>query len=261
MASLHRVETTLPQHSTPSNPLGSDATFKGNPTCKRTSGIASSLARTGGLCPSLEEDAALIAALVVQRRGAAQCFAHRHDAFLRAVVLSSSPVARTFVDDLTHEVYAHLWRGDFHVLRSWQQKGPLRAYLRSIVRRLVWERLSGFLPCEEVLNCDPMSVSSPLCEQAASPEEVLVAHEAFHLVQKAFASLNSKHRQIIELRYYRDLSYREIADALRITPSNAGVRLARALADLKPRLVKLMEPSPGSRRACHRRRGSASSEM
>jgi DNA-directed RNA polymerase specialized sigma24 family protein len=119
---------------------------------------------------------------------------------------------------------------------------------------LVWERLGCFLPCEELLDSDPVSVSSSPCGVSpASPEEEIVAHEALQQVQQALASLNTKHRQIIELRYYRDLSYREIADALGITPSNAGVRLARALAHLKPRLVGLMEPPS----AVHKRTPSA----
>src|SRR5436190_18862619 len=52
---------------------------------------------------SLEEDAALIAALVRGTRGAERSFADRHDAFLRGVVMSSSPHAGMFVDDPTPE--------------------------------------------------------------------------------------------------------------------------------------------------------------
>ena len=193
---------------------------------------------------SFEEDAALIAALVRGTKGAERCFADRHDAFLRSVVLSSSPHAGTFVDDLTHEVYVHLWGHGFYVLRRWQRKAPLRTYLRSIVRRLVWERLGELRPRPELLESDPMSgfELEHALELPATAEELLAACETLEHVQRALECLNATYRQVIELRYYRDLSYRDMAELLGITPSNAGVRLARALAHLKPLLIELLEP-------------------
>src|SRR5205823_12175382 len=101
---------------------------------------------------------------------------------------------------------------------------------------------------DEFLNSDPASEFDPPGEHAlelpASAEEVVVTRETLEHLQRALSRLNTAYRQIIELRYYRDLNYREMADVLEITPSNAGVRLARALAHLKPLLVELLETPP-----------------
>ena len=171
---------------------------------------------------SLQEDAALIAALVRGTTGAEQCFANRHDAFLRSVVRSSSPHAARFVDDLTHEVYVYLWRHSFHVLRRWERKAPLQAYLRSIIRRLVWERLGELRPRHELLDNDPMAgfdlPSDQAMELPPTAEELVVARETRERVQRALGCLDSAYRQVIELRYYRDLSYRDMAELLGIDP-------------------------------------------
>ena len=98
---------------------------------------------------SCEDDTALVAAVVARAEGAAERLIARHDAFVRAVIRSSSQAAGPLLDDLTHEVYVHLWRDEFRVLRQWQQHRPLRAYLRCVIKRLVWERLSRLVPVRE----------------------------------------------------------------------------------------------------------------
>jgi DNA-directed RNA polymerase specialized sigma24 family protein len=46
---------------------------------------------------------------------------------------------------------------------------------------------------------------------------------------------------VLELRFVSELSYREIAEVLGITSSNAGVRINRALARLKAALSQLVD--------------------
>ncbi len=53
--------------------------------------------------------------------------------------------------------------------------------------------------------------------------------------------LDSKQCRVLELRFVRDLSYREIGDALGITSNNTGVRINRALARLKAVLPHLAD--------------------
>ena len=45
--------------------------------------------------------------------------------------------------------------------------------------------------------------------------------------------LDQKYREIIVLRFYEGLSYEEIADVLRVPTSTVGVRLSRALKQIK----------------------------
>jgi len=189
---------------------------------------------------SSHDDRDLIAELLARSRGASQRFIKRFDPFFRNVILCSSHEARQFVDDLTQEVYICLWAHDFRVLRQWRGEHPLHAYLRTVIARLVWERLSRLQPSREILTVDPLAEAGERHEplgMSATPERLVCTHELIGIVCNALESLNAQDRHILVLRYSHDLSYREIADFLGITTTNAGVRLARALGRLNQTIV------------------------
>jgi RNA polymerase sigma factor (sigma-70 family) len=150
------------------------------------------------------------------------------------------------VDDLTHDVYLHLWRNDFRVLRQWQRQHSLQAYLRTVVRRLVWDRLRHLQPVWELVDADPHvtpGVGPEPWDLAPTPEEEVAASELVRLVREALEQLDHSHCRVLELRYVRDLSYREIADVLGITSTNTGVRINRALSRLRKALPQLVDAS------------------
>ena len=83
-----------------------------------------------------------------------------------------------------------------------------------------------------------------------TPEHVVAADQLSCIVRGALEHLNENCRHALELRYFHELSYREIACILGITPNNAGVRIARALTHLKARLPRCIDgtdlPHPGN---------------
>jgi RNA polymerase sigma factor (sigma-70 family) len=189
-------------------------------------------------------DPAMVEAVLARVPGAGRAFIAYHDAFVRKTVLRASPAAASLVDDLTHDVYVHLWGNDFRVLRHWQREHPLRAYLGTIATRLVWDRLGRLQPVWELVDEDPFSVAGPeRCDLAPTPEDEVAANEILCIVRDALGRLNESQCHVLELRFVRDLSYREIGDALGITSNNAGVRINRALARLKAALPHLVDGS------------------
>jgi RNA polymerase sigma factor (sigma-70 family) len=141
-------------------------------------------------------------------------------------------------------VYVCLWAHDFHVLRQWKGGYSLYAYLRTVITRLVWERLSHLHPRGEVLTDDPMSDACATHAQHANPEtpeRLACAYELVRIVCSTLDRLNAQDRRLVELRYFHDLSYREIANVLGITTTHAGVRLARALGRLRGLLSQSVE--------------------
>jgi RNA polymerase sigma factor (sigma-70 family) len=189
-------------------------------------------------------DPAMVEALLARVTGAGRAFIACHDTFLRKTVLRASPAAASLVDDLTHDVYVHLWGNDFRVLRQWQREHPLRAYLGTITTRLVWDRLNRLQPAWEQVDEDPFSVAgagAEPCDSAPTPEEEVAANEIMCVVRDALGRLDASHCRVLELRFVRDLSYREIGATLGITSNNAGVRINRALVRLKAALPHLAE--------------------
>lgn len=63
-----------------------------------------------------------------------------------------------------------------------------------------------------------------------NPEEEMIRRQRDAALKEVVAQLKDPYRQIVELRYYEDLSYEEIADRLRLPLGTVKVRLMRAKA-------------------------------
>lgn len=65
------------------------------------------------------------------------------------------------------------------------------------------------------------------------PDRDIQEHEARSELQAGLDKLPAKYREVLVLYYWEELSYKDIADILRIPLSTVGVRLARGRAALK----------------------------
>lgn len=63
-----------------------------------------------------------------------------------------------------------------------------------------------------------------------NPEEMMIRMQRDAALKEVVASLKEPYRRIIEMRYYEDLSYEEIAERLRLPLGTVKVRLLRAKA-------------------------------
>jgi RNA polymerase sigma-70 factor (ECF subfamily) len=68
--------------------------------------------------------------------------------------------------------------------------------------------------------------------KAVQPEQVVVREQDASAVQKLLEALPPNYRTPVVLRYWYDMSYREIADAMEVTESTIKTRLHRARAKL-----------------------------
>lgn len=74
--------------------------------------------------------------------------------------------------------------------------------------------------------------------QENNPENQLDRQEDKEKIQQAIMSLPIKYREIIVLRHFQDLSYREMASILRVSMGTVKVRLYRARENLQNNLQK-----------------------
>ena len=73
---------------------------------------------------------------------------------------------------------------------------------------------------------------SPIAEKR-DLELRIQRHEQYAEIQHALAQLSAKDRELISLRFFEDLSAREVSEVLNISITNVYVRLHRALKRLK----------------------------
>ena len=69
--------------------------------------------------------------------------------------------------------------------------------------------------------------------RAATPDGELMNAERYALMQRALERLGEPCREIIELRYFGDLSYDELSQALELNPKTVSSRLSKCLGRLE----------------------------
>lgn len=151
-------------------------------------------------------------------------FREHATALLRlAVVLTGD---RPLAEELVQEAFVR-----FHRARSRPAAGAERAYLRRIVVNLSHShhrhlRVAQGTPPDRV---DPT--------EAADVEAV--RRDGARQVADAVRALPERQRDCVVLRYFADLSDREVADTLGISEGSVKTHLHRARAALAPRLEVL----------------------
>jgi RNA polymerase sigma-70 factor (ECF subfamily) len=71
-----------------------------------------------------------------------------------------------------------------------------------------------------------------------TPEDEIIDKQRLQMLRAAVSELPDKYRKVIELRYYEDLAYEDIAERLGLTLSNVKIQIMRA----KQMLTQLMQP-------------------
>jgi RNA polymerase sigma-70 factor (ECF subfamily) len=69
-----------------------------------------------------------------------------------------------------------------------------------------------------------------------TPVNQAIVNEQMRALREAVCELSDAHREIIELRFFEDLPYEDIAERLDITLGTVKSRLSRARQDLSERL-------------------------
>lgn len=199
----------------------------------------------------MEPDAAEVEQLVrrAQRRDAA-AFAQLVRAYERTALAVAYSVLGKGPDagDVVQQVFLRAWE------RVGELKDPARfgAWLCGIVRNLAidarrrrtrhdgWAHATG----------PAMAAAAEDERAAADPSRVLVRREDQQRLEHALESLDEVSRSAVMLRYYEDLSSKEIGELLGLAPAAVDMRLMRARRQLRQRLEMPPErPAGAAKRA------------
>ncbi len=145
---------------------------------------------------------------------------------------------REDANDLTLEAFGKA----FHKLPSYTPTFAFSTWLFKIavnncidhIRRKRLKLLSIDEPLEHVSD---RNYAGNISSGNANPEEVVIRAQGVEKISQMIRSLNSKYRLMIELRYFEELSYEEIAEELSIPLGTVKAQLHRA-KDMLHKMVK-----------------------
>ena len=94
---------------------------------------------------------------------------------------------------------------------------------------------------------DPNGFTLDPPSQAPGPDRALLNIEDAGLITRALEELGQPCQEVIELRYFADLSYEEIAAELKLNPKTVSSRLSKCLDKLELAAAKYFPQSTNSR--------------
>ena len=183
------------------------------------------------------------------RRGDAdawdELFARHYAAAGRFVFQLASDFTREDVEEVCQEVFLSVIRN----LNSFQGSSQFQTWLFRIAankardyreRQHAAKRGGGQTPLslqaedpETGLTIDPPSA-------ALTPDAELMHVEKIELVRQALDHVDEPCREIIELRYFGELSYEELSDELQLNPTTVSSRLSKCLDRLEAVTQKMI---------------------
>ena len=84
-------------------------------------------------------------------------------------------------------------------------------------------------------------LSETVDSKEPTPENILIKNETSEKIEKAFENLSDEQREVFIMRHYWGLSFKEIAEILKIPLGTALARMSRGLSKLKVELGKVGE--------------------
>lgn len=137
-------------------------------------------------------------------------------------------------EDVMQEVFIKVYRAhdSFH-----PEKGNFNTWLRRItINHSISRQRRKSLPSLSLENLEEEGVNLPERSHEL-PEEIVIKQEETRSVQRAMSCLDRKHRAILALRYYDNLSYNEISQVLEIPLGTVKSRINSAIKTLRKELL------------------------
>ncbi|MFQ5527716.1 MAG: RNA polymerase sigma factor [Thermoanaerobaculia bacterium] len=168
---------------------------------------------------------------------------HRNAAFVLALQMTRNP------DDALDVSQEAMLRLVGHI-GTLDRDRALRPWLFTVVRNLVrdlWRK-------RKLRRTEPLAVEvgpdlgHQIVDRAGSPEDDAVSKQVRHRLWSALSALPDKHREILVLRDYHDLSYEELARVLTIPMGTVMSRLHAARKKLRAAYLGLGSAVTSERR-------------
>jgi RNA polymerase sigma-70 factor (ECF subfamily) len=190
-----------------------------------------------GIVASTSADSLLAARIAA---GDERALAEVFDALAGAVFASAVRVLGNgaTAQDVVQDVFVELW---CHPEKYDESLGTLRTFLAVCARHRAHDVIRS-----ELRRAAREARSERLMprQREASPSERITAAETAGAVRDAVQLLPPRQREVVELAYFRGLSYRDVARATGVPEGTAKSRVRLALARLEVLLDRqLLEPS------------------
>ncbi len=153
---------------------------------------------------------------------------HQNTLYGTAVLMTGD---RAAAEEHVQEAFLSAWRA----IRGFHRGRPFKPWIvRILVNRILSSRRTRRLPTAPLEDAERVTGPADVLESAMSAERR-------DEVQAALGRLSPQHHQVVVLRYFAELSLREVAEAIGVREGTVKSRLSRALSRLREELAETCE--------------------
>ena len=179
-----------------------------------------------GLAMQEDPDESTLAARIRDGdREAFRRFYERHHAVLFRY-LRRRGASTEVVEDLVQKAFLYVWEHRHRI----DPGQSLRGYLFRIGYTRMLNHMRDSTPRDAEATPDDHAASTP------TPEDEAAYHDLHEALDAAIEQLPDRRREVFELCFVEDLTYREAADALDISPKTVESHMRHAFQDLRETL-------------------------
>jgi len=143
---------------------------------------------------------------------------------------------RELVKDCIHDLFLEIWINKINLATPISVK----AYLIVSLQREIIRKLKKFRSKQTEMGRLPM-------EFVTSKEDQIISEQLMHdqqcMVIRAVNSLTKRQKEAIQLKFYENLSYEEIAGMMKISTDSIYNLVSKAINNMQKELTKETEPS------------------
>jgi RNA polymerase sigma-70 factor (ECF subfamily) len=134
-------------------------------------------------------------------------------------------------EDILQEVFVSVWRSrnTFN-----PKKGKLTTWIYRITVNQCLSRRRSRRP--SLLSLEEKNIDLPDTKPTKQPEEILVTRLEYEKLINAMNALDGRHRSVLVLRYFNDLSYDEIAKVTGVPLGTVKSRISQAMRSLRTQM-------------------------
>lgn len=143
---------------------------------------------------------------------------------------------RELVKDCIHDLFVEIWENKANLATP----VSVKAYLIVSLQRKIIRQLRKFRSQEAEHNRLPIEVVDSKEDQLISEQHL---YDRQCVVTRAVNSLTKRQKEAIQLKFYTDLSYDEIADTMKISTDSIYNLVSKAISNLQREFSKEAELS------------------
>jgi RNA polymerase sigma factor (sigma-70 family) len=174
----------------------------------------------------------------VLRKNSKEAFAVVYYRFFKILLQKGLQISneRELVKDCIHDLFVEIWENKANLSTPLSVK----AYLIVSLQRKIIRQLNKFRSQKAEQNKLPIEVVSSKEDQIISEQHIC---DRQYIVSRAMNYLTKRQKEAIQLKFYANLSYNEIADMMKISTDSTYNLVSKAISNLQREVSKEAELS------------------